>query len=257
MSNRLASAAFLSASEAPLALRDRIAAHIARQIAIGALGIGERVPSESALMAEFGASRMTVHNALRDLTARGLMWRHKGRGSFVAEPRPYVGLYDHRDIVTEIEGRGSRHSARVIRQLLRPASPEEAADFGLGEGESLFHAVIVHRENGVPLELEDRLLNPVVLPGCMDLDLEKRSLFSLLLRTRPYREGRESVRALLAVGEDRTLLELAGAEPCLEVVRRTWSSEGVVTRARLLRAGAGAIMHGRIAVMPPAVDTPV
>jgi GntR family transcriptional regulator, histidine utilization repressor len=234
----------------PLALRDQIAAHIVRQITTGAWRVGDLVPSEAALMASFGTSRMTVHHALRELTARGLLRRHRGRGSFVAEPRPYVSLYDHQDIIAEIEARGSRHSARVIRQVLRPANPEEAADFGLEAGASLFHAVIIHRADGVPFELEDRLLNPAILPGCMDLDLEKRSLFSLLLHSRPYREGSETVRALVPEGEDRILLELTGAEPCLELVRRTWSPEGVVTRARLLRAGPGAMMLGRIATAP-------
>lgn len=240
--------------DAAPSLHDRIAAHIARQISIGAWGAGERVPSESALMAQFGASRMTVHHALRELTTRGLLWRQKGRGSFVAAARPYVSVYGHQDIIAEIEGRGSRHSARVIRQILRPASAEEAADFALEAGEPLFHAVVVHHEDGAPLELEDRLLNPLILPGCMDIDLEKRTLFSLLLNSRPHREGGETVRALLAEGEDRALLRLAAGQPCLEVVRRTWSPEGVVTRVRLLRAGPGAAMRGRIATAPPAEE---
>ena len=242
--------------EAPPSLRDRIAAHVARRISTGAWSVDERVPSESALMSQFGASRMTVHHALRELTARGLLRRHKGLGSFVAAPRPYVSVYDHQDIVAEIEGRGSRHSARVVRQILRPASAEEAADFALKTGEPLFHAVVVHHQDGAPLELEDRLLNPAILPGCMDIDLEKQTLFSLLLRSRPHRQGDESARALVAEGEDRALLRLAEGRPCLEVVRRTWSPEGVVTRVRLLRAGPGAVMRGRIATAPPADDAP-
>jgi GntR family transcriptional regulator, histidine utilization repressor len=238
------------------ALRERIAAHIARQIAIGTWKVGARLPSESALMAQFGASRMTVHHALRGLAAAGLMRRHRGRGSFVAEPHPYVGVYEHYDIVAEIEAAGSRHSARVIRQELRPAGAKEAAEFGLTEGEPLFSAMVVHRADGMPLELEDRLVNPAILPGCMDLDLEKRSLFLLLLHSRPYRQGTETVRAVLAEGEERVLLELDGTEPCLEVVRRTWSPDGLVTSARLLRTGSAAILRGRIATAPLARPPP-
>jgi len=233
-----------------LGLRDRIGAYIARRIATGKLAVGERVPSETELMETFGASRMTVHHALRELTRRGLLRRHRGQGTFVAEPRPYVSVYDHQDVVREIHQSGSRHSARVIRQVLRPATAQEAAEFGLRKGKSLFHAVVVHRADGLPLELEDRLINPAYLPGCLDIDLEKRSLFSLLLRSRPHREGSEVVRAVLPDSEDAALLELTGNQPCLEIMRRTWMPQGVVTRARLLRAAAGAVMHGRITSVP-------
>src|ERR1700744_3170864 len=70
------SMASVSMETTPPALRDRIAANVARQIATRKLAVGQRVPSESELMAEFGASRMTVHHALRDLTAWGLLRRH-------------------------------------------------------------------------------------------------------------------------------------------------------------------------------------
>ena len=88
-----------------VALRDRIAAYIIGQIMSGIWLAGERIPSESEFAAQFGASRMTVHHALRDLTQRGFLRRRKGSGSFVAEPRPYVSHYDHHDIIDEIEGR--------------------------------------------------------------------------------------------------------------------------------------------------------
>ena len=47
---------------------------------------GTRVPSENALAAELGVSRMTAHRALRELTQHGLLTRVHGVGTFVAEP---------------------------------------------------------------------------------------------------------------------------------------------------------------------------
>ena len=43
------------------------------------------VPSEAALMAQFGISRMTVNRALRELAAEGLVTRIQGSGTRVAE----------------------------------------------------------------------------------------------------------------------------------------------------------------------------
>jgi multiple sugar transport system substrate-binding protein len=57
-------------------LRDRIAS--------GELGPEERLPTEMDLCEQLGISRTTVRRALGQLTARGLLVRYPGRGTFVA-----------------------------------------------------------------------------------------------------------------------------------------------------------------------------
>jgi GntR family transcriptional regulator of arabinose operon len=46
---------------------------------------GQKLPSEAALEADFGASRITVVRALRELQQRGLVHRRAGSGTYVAE----------------------------------------------------------------------------------------------------------------------------------------------------------------------------
>jgi DNA-binding LacI/PurR family transcriptional regulator len=46
---------------------------------------GNQIPSESQLMQEFSTSRITVTRALQELESRGIIYRIKGKGSFVAE----------------------------------------------------------------------------------------------------------------------------------------------------------------------------
>jgi GntR family transcriptional regulator, arabinose operon transcriptional repressor len=52
-------------------------------IAKGLYAPGQKLPSESALMTQFDASRITVVRALRDLQVAGLLQRRAGSGSFV------------------------------------------------------------------------------------------------------------------------------------------------------------------------------
>ena len=52
----------------------------------GAWRPGRRVPSEHALMEQFGCSRMTVNKALSALAEAGLILRKRRSGSFVASP---------------------------------------------------------------------------------------------------------------------------------------------------------------------------
>jgi DNA-binding LacI/PurR family transcriptional regulator len=63
-----------------------------RDIQSGRLGTGARLPSEAALVRQFGASRITVGRAVRDLQAAGLVERRAGSGTFVKTPRPSAAL---------------------------------------------------------------------------------------------------------------------------------------------------------------------
>ena len=54
-----------------------------REIQSGRLLRGDRLPSEAELVRRFGASRITVSRAVRDLQAAGLVERRAGAGTFV------------------------------------------------------------------------------------------------------------------------------------------------------------------------------
>ncbi len=53
---------------------------------------GERLPSEAELVRQFGASRITVGRAVRDLQLAGLVERRAGSGTFVRAERPSGAL---------------------------------------------------------------------------------------------------------------------------------------------------------------------
>ena len=63
----------------------RIQERIRAAIADGALAPGDRLWSEAELASEFRTTRSTVRHALDRLVFEGLIVRHVGRGSFVAE----------------------------------------------------------------------------------------------------------------------------------------------------------------------------
>jgi GntR family transcriptional regulator, arabinose operon transcriptional repressor len=54
-----------------------------RQLRAGKWKPGDRMPSEAELVQRFGVSRITVARAVRDLSADGLVDRHRGAGTFV------------------------------------------------------------------------------------------------------------------------------------------------------------------------------
>ena len=63
-----------------------------RDIQSGRLNRGDRLPSEAELVKQFGASRITVGRAVRDLQAAGLVERRAGSGTYVKAPPPSTAL---------------------------------------------------------------------------------------------------------------------------------------------------------------------
>ena len=65
---------------------------LTRDIRSGRYAAGQKLPSEAALVKQFGTSRITVGRALRELTARGLVTRVAGSGTYVRGAEPAADL---------------------------------------------------------------------------------------------------------------------------------------------------------------------
>jgi len=204
-----------------------------------------RVPSENELTRELKVSRMTVHRALRELTAEGWLERVQGAGTFVAPPKPQSEILAVRNIAEEIAARGHAHSTEVHLLRRERARALEAKLLGLERGDPLFHSLIVHRENGVAVQLEDRYVNPRAAPDYLEQDFTAITPHKYLQDTAPIGEAEHVVTAVMPSAEERRLLEMKAGEPCLLLRRQTWSGGLPVTCARLLHPGERYRLGGR------------
>ncbi|CAN5676162.1 histidine utilization repressor [soil metagenome] len=217
-----------------LALYEQVKEHIARKIQDGSWPAGRRLPSEHELGAQVGISRMTANRALRELVTQGRVVRVAGVGSFVAENKPQSTLLQIANIASEIRARGHDYSYQLITAE-RVASPADvAAWLDLRSGESVFHSVCLHLENGVPVQLEDRYVNPRVVPDYLDLDLAHLQPSEYLVRNVPFDQVEHLVDAVLPTAEQAVRLAMPAAEPCLLLTRRTWTRTVPVTLVRCL-----------------------
>lgn len=225
------------AHDGPLAPYARVKQHLRDGLRQGHWSPGERMPSEAELVAQFGVSRMTVNRALRELAAEGLVERVQGLGTFAKALYPLASRLHIRDLRDEITGRGHRHHASVHLRQRERAGAGLAAQLGLPTGASVFHTRVVHHEDGVPLQAEDRYVNPAAAPGYLDVDFEAITPTRYLLTVAPLWEASYSIEAGTATADEAALLRIDPAEPCLILVRRTSSRGLPVTIARLVHPG--------------------
>jgi len=229
----------LRSSPAPAVARYlRVKQFVVQRIAAGALKAGERVPSEHELVRALGVSRMTVNRALRELVAEGVVTRIAAVGSFVAEARVHAHPLEVRNIADEIRARGHAHAARIVLLESVVAQAEIATRCGVRAGAKLDHSVIVHCENALPLQVEDRYVVPGVVPGYRQNDFSRVTPYEFLTRAAPLQRAEHVVRTVAPDAQIRKLLQLPPGEACLLVQRRTWSHDRNATVADLYHPGS-------------------
>ncbi|WP_373090045.1 histidine utilization repressor [Sneathiella sp.] len=232
----------------PKPLYQTIKNYVLDHIDSGKWKSGARIPSESEIVKILGASRMTVNRAIRELSVEGRVTRIQGVGTFVAEPKPKATLLEIRSIGEEISQRGGIHSCRVILQRSEPASKSVATALNMAPNSPVFHVYMVHRENGRPMQIEDRYVNPAVAPEFLDLDFTQITPSDHLLDLLPVTEIEHKISSRLADKQECDLLQISPSEPCLELCRRSWSGNRTVTHVRMVNPGSKYNVGGRFHV---------
>jgi GntR family histidine utilization transcriptional repressor len=223
------------AAKAPaLALYEQVKEFITRKIQDGSWPTGHRLPSEHELVAQFGISRMTANRALRDLVEQGRVVRHAGVGSFVAECKPMSTLLQIGNIESDIKARGHDYRYELLVAERMAASPDVAVWLDLRSGESVFHTLCLHYENGKQVQLEDRFVNPRVVPDFLKQNLTALPPSEYLVREVPFDEIEHLVDAVMPTPGQADHLDVAPSEPCLLLTRRTWTRGVPVTLVRCL-----------------------
>lgn len=224
-------------SKSDLPAYEQVKAFIKGHIGSGEWRPGDPVPSEAALMQQFGISRMTVNRALRELAAEGLVTRVQGSGTKVAQLHRISSTLTIRDIHEEVAERGHVHTTRVLLTAREKASAELARSFNVRSGATVFHTVLIHMESGIPIQYEDRYVNPSAAPDYLDTDFTQTSPTLHLLRHAPLTEASYSIEACLPTPEEARELGIKRGDPCLAMMRRTVSGAHVASVARLVYPG--------------------
>ena len=96
----------------------------------GTWGPGDRLPNENELAEQLGVSRGTLREAIRLLTAQGILTAQKGRGTFVVENASLPGRFDLENLPVERSRLADLFEARLLLEpeLLILDEPTTALD---------------------------------------------------------------------------------------------------------------------------------
>lgn len=163
--------------------------------------------------------------------------RLQGVGTFVAEPKGQSALFEIRSIADEIASRNHQHRCEVLFLEETQASAAQAAALNVKEGTRIFHSLMLHFENDIPVQIEDRSVNAALVPDYLQQDYTATTPHAYLSLVAPLTEGEHIVEAVRATPQECELLRIKEHDPCLLIHRRTWSASHIVSHARLLFPG--------------------
>ena len=199
------------------------------RISRGDYPVGERMPTDEALMLEFGVCRYTARAAVQVLVADDVVRRFRGKGSFVVATPETSGQWALNSLDDLID-HSFAHTVRVRAKGFVTAgqAPEAAKAFALSGDEPIFRLVAVREGDGAPYTYSE-----IFLPTDVAERLPQRSLTGAIqgavirmierLCGVPVAHALQVASAAAANVEIARLLDLPEGTPLL-LLERTYAS---------------------------------
>lgn len=212
--------------------------YLLKEIKSGTWKEGDTIPSEAMLAEQFGVSRMTVNRAVRELTSEQFLSRIQGSGTYVAQQKYQATLVEIKSIADEIRARGHSHRSELHELTGKPASELMASLFQLPPLTPLYHSVIVHFENDVPIQVEDRWVNASLAPDYLKQDFSQITPNEYLMAAAPLEGVDYRIEAGLPQKQIAQMLDISPRDACLILHRKTRSQGKIATIATMWHPGS-------------------
>lgn len=191
------------------------------RIESGELSPGDQIPSENELTEQYHVSRNTARLAIGSLMLEGLVYRVKGRGTFVAAERLRYGLMHMNSFTEEMQQRGLEPGSRILVFSRECPSKKISQKLRINHNSMVYRVERLRLADGKPMAINLSFIPVYLCPDLEDEDLATGSLYALLENQYGYRLGYaeyliktaaadERQSSLLEVGIDSTLLVREG-----------------------------------------------
>ena len=205
----------------------QVAEELAAEVDAGSVAVAGRLPSESALTAHFGVSRVTLRQALTELADRGLVHARAGKGWFVGSASEEFVKHPLQEppgvlqsFTAMARSRGLVPDATLLHCLTRPADWDEAIALAVAPGAPLLSLRRLRRLDGLPIAVDHSLVPALLIPDFDPAELVSGSLFATF-RARGVEPSRADyeVQAMAADAEHARLLDIAPGAPLLSATQ--------------------------------------
>lgn len=200
-----------------MALWHQIAEKLEREIIAGRYPAGERLPTETRLVEQFGVNRHTVRRAVAALAERGLVRIEQGRGTFVQESVLDYRVKKRTRFSENVADQNRAPLGRLREVREEPAAEAVAKALGLRRGTPVVVVERTGEADGRPISVSSHYFPKARLPDLPAVIRETGSISAALtqLGFADYTRKLTRVTARQARAADARLLQQAPNKPIL------------------------------------------
>ena len=186
---------------------------------------GDMIPPESELIEEYQVSRNTVRQVLEKLVNDGLIYRQRGRGSFVSHPTLEQAMTRIVSFTEDMHQRGFAPGTRMLSTDLIPAEEEIANQLDIPVGEQLVCLRRLRMADGEPMSIEESYLIHKYCPDILEHDYALEPLRRVLESEFGIRiaSAKQVIQAIQAPPDLANLLEISPGAALLLITRVSFS----------------------------------
>ena len=199
-------------------------------ILAGKLRAHQQLPSERELCARFRVSRMTVRQALLDLTRDGLIYSRIGKGTFANTPKIDQELKTLSGFSQDVQARGGSPASRVLKAKIVRADDALAQRLNISPNAEIVLLARLRIADKIPLAIETVHIPHARVPNLLRHNFATESLYAVLEREYGFRLTRaeQTIEAGLAEARQAVLLRLDLPAPVLKMERVTYTDQGIL-----------------------------
>ena len=188
---------------------------------------GEMIPPEHELIDRHQLSRTTVRQTLDMLVNEGLIYRQRGRGTFVAHPPMEQALLRIISFTEDMQQRGFEPSTEVLFSGLVPAGKDIAEKLQIEPGDELVRLERLRLADGEPMSVEESHLVHRYCEGVLDGDYAVSPLRLALEQDHGVRltHAKQTIRAIVPSPRLADLLSVGANHALLFIERVSYSLE--------------------------------
>jgi len=143
-----------------------------RKIKAGKFKPHQQIPTEEELTAIFQVSRMTVRQAISKMVSEGILYRKRGHGTFVAEPRLERKVAKLTSATVDMEEAGLKPGAVLLERKVIQPTEEERSILNLGKEEPVLEVVRLRLANEQPIAIGRAVIPVRSYPELIEADLD-------------------------------------------------------------------------------------
>lgn len=195
------------------------------EISSGNWQLNDRIPSEEELCRKHQVSKITVRQAINNLVSDGYLIKLQGKGTFVSNVYPVVGVAMKTQFTEEMFGK----EVKAEKELLSRGIIEPLTDIRsyLKTEQDIYHILFQRKINGEPVYIDNSFIPLQMLPEIDTIDLANAS-FYFVLQEKAIKKIFRIIQTMEIIKADRNtarLLDLRAGVPVLAVHRLFFSSD--------------------------------